>query len=147
MSVTVTAAQVNELRNLTGAGLMDCKKALTEANGDVQGAIDYLRKKGAKVAELRAGRAAAEGVVIAKPSEQSSCFSGSSHCCCSYYIHYSPARPRRQRIPVQRAHPAPAADPDRLRAAGQDATRRAAAGDNQRLRHLRPFRPAGAVEP
>jgi len=68
MSVTVTAAQVNELRNLTGAGLMDCKKALTEANGDIQAAIDYLRKKGAKVAELRAGRAAAEGVVIAKTS-------------------------------------------------------------------------------
>src|SRR5271154_2869038 len=68
MSVTVTAAQVNELRNLTGAGLMDCKKALTEANGDVQAAIDYLRKKGAKVAELRAGRAAAEGVVVAKTS-------------------------------------------------------------------------------
>ncbi len=65
-TVTVTAAQVNELRNLTGAGLMDCKKALTEANGDVQAAIDYLRKKGAKVAELRAGRAAGEGVVIAK---------------------------------------------------------------------------------
>ena len=64
--MTVTAAQVNELRNLTGAGLLDCKKALTEANGDVQAAIDYLRKKGAKVAELRAGRAAAEGVVIAK---------------------------------------------------------------------------------
>ncbi|HWB63370.1 MAG TPA: translation elongation factor Ts [Chitinophagales bacterium] len=68
MTVTVTAAQVNELRNLTGAGLMDCKKALTEANGDMQAAIDYLRKKGAKVAELRAGRAAAEGVVIAKTS-------------------------------------------------------------------------------
>ena len=65
---TVTAAQVNELRNLTGAGLMDCKKALTEAYGDVQAAIDFLRKKGAKVAELRAGRAAAEGVVIAKTS-------------------------------------------------------------------------------
>ncbi len=64
--MTVTAAQVNELRNLTGSGLMDCKKALTEANGDIQAAIDYLRKKGAKVAELRAGRAAAEGVVIAK---------------------------------------------------------------------------------
>src|ERR1043165_1891257 len=63
---TITAAQVNELRNLTGAGLMDCKKALTEANGDIQAAIDFLRKKGAKVAELRAGRAAAEGVVIAK---------------------------------------------------------------------------------
>ena len=67
--MAVTAAQVNELRNLTGAGLMDCKKALTEANGDVQAAIDYLRKKGAKVAELRAGRAAAEGVVIAKTSD------------------------------------------------------------------------------
>ncbi|HLP19183.1 MAG TPA: translation elongation factor Ts [Chitinophagales bacterium] len=66
---TVTAAQVNELRNLTGAGLMDCKKALTESNGDVQAAIDFLRKKGAKVAELRAGRAAAEGVVIAKTSD------------------------------------------------------------------------------
>ena len=65
---TITAAQVNELRNLTGAGMMDCKKALTEANGDVQAAIDFLRKKGAKVAELRAGRAAAEGVVIAKTS-------------------------------------------------------------------------------
>jgi len=68
MATTVTASQVNELRNLTGAGLMDCKKALTEANGDVQAAIDFLRKKGAKVAELRAGRAAAEGVVIAKTS-------------------------------------------------------------------------------
>ncbi|MBK7149966.1 MAG: elongation factor Ts [Bacteroidetes bacterium] len=66
--MTVTAAQVNELRNLTGAGIMDCKKALTEANGDVQAAIDFLRKKGAKVAELRAGRAAAEGVVVAKTS-------------------------------------------------------------------------------
>jgi elongation factor Ts len=66
--MAVTATQVNELRNLTGAGLMDCKKALTEANGDIQAAIDYLRKKGAKVAELRAGRAAAEGVVIAKTS-------------------------------------------------------------------------------
>jgi len=69
--MTVTAAQVNELRNLTGAGIMDCKKALTEANGDVQAAIDFLRKKGAKVAELRAGRAAAEGVVVAKTSADS----------------------------------------------------------------------------
>ena len=58
--MNITAAQVNELRNLTGAGLMDCKKALTEAGGDVQKAIDFLRKKGAKVAELRAGRAAGE---------------------------------------------------------------------------------------
>ncbi len=67
--MAVTAAQVNELRNLTGAGLMDCKKALTESEGDVQKAIDVLRKKGAKVAELRAGRAAVEGVVVAKTSE------------------------------------------------------------------------------
>lgn len=64
--MAVTAQQVNELRNKTGAGLMDCKKALTESNGDIDAAIDYLRKKGAKVAELRAGRAASEGVVIAK---------------------------------------------------------------------------------
>lgn len=64
--MSVTASQVNELRTLTGAGLMDCKKALAESGGDVQKAIDYLRKKGAKVAELRAGRAASEGVVIAK---------------------------------------------------------------------------------
>ncbi|MFN8299398.1 MAG: translation elongation factor Ts [Chitinophagales bacterium] len=66
--MTITASQVNELRNLTGAGLMDCKKALTEAGGDIQKAIDYLRKKGAKVAELRAGRSAGEGLVIAKTS-------------------------------------------------------------------------------
>ncbi|MCD8528830.1 MAG: translation elongation factor Ts [Chitinophagales bacterium] len=64
--MAVTAQQVNELRKQTGAGLMDCKKALTESNGDMQGAIDYLRKKGAKLAELRSGRDANEGVVIAK---------------------------------------------------------------------------------
>ena len=61
----ISAKDVNELRQLTGAGIMDCKKALTEANGDIQAAIDYLRKKGAKVAELRAGRDSNEGVVIA----------------------------------------------------------------------------------
>ena len=65
MSVTVTATQVNELRNLTGAGLMDCKKALTESNGDIQAAIDFLRKKGAKVAEKRAGRESLEGCIVA----------------------------------------------------------------------------------
>lgn len=68
--MTITAAQVNELRNKTGAGLMDCKKALTEAGGDLEKAIDFLRKKGAKVAELRAGRAAAEGVVVAKTNTE-----------------------------------------------------------------------------
>lgn len=64
-ATTITAAMVNELRNLTGAGLMDCKKALTESNGDVQAAIDYLRKKGAKVAEKRAGRESLEGCIVA----------------------------------------------------------------------------------
>lgn len=66
--MAITAQQVKELRDQTGAGLMDCKKALAESNGDMQGAIDYLRKKGAKVAELRSGRDANEGVVIAKTS-------------------------------------------------------------------------------
>ncbi len=49
--VMVTAADVNKLRQQTGAGMMDCKKALMEANGDFEAAIDYLRKKGQKVAE------------------------------------------------------------------------------------------------
>ncbi len=62
----ITASMVNELRVKTGAGLMDCKKALTESNGDFEGAIDYLRKKGQKVAELKAGREAKEGIVVAK---------------------------------------------------------------------------------
>ncbi|MCB0510066.1 MAG: elongation factor Ts [Chitinophagales bacterium] len=66
--MAITAQQVNELRKQTGAGLMDCKKALTESNGDMQGAIDYLRKKGAKLAEIRSGRDANEGAVIAKTS-------------------------------------------------------------------------------
>lgn len=46
--MAITAQQVKELRDSTGAGLMDCKKALAESNGDMQGAIDYLRKKGCK---------------------------------------------------------------------------------------------------
>ncbi len=65
----VTAQAVNELRQKTGAGLMDCKKALTESNGDMQAAIDFLRKKGAKVSELRAGKTANEGVALAKTSD------------------------------------------------------------------------------
>src|SRR5687768_18074882 len=66
--MTITAQAVNELRQKTGAGLMDCKKALAEANGDMEAAIDYLRKKGAKVSELRAGKQANEGVALAKTS-------------------------------------------------------------------------------
>lgn len=66
MSVQITAADVNKLRQQTGAGMMDCKKALTEANGDFEAAVDYLRKKGAKVAASRQDRDSNEGVVIAK---------------------------------------------------------------------------------
>jgi elongation factor Ts len=65
-TVQITAADVNKLRQQTGAGMMDCKKALTEANGDFEGAIDYLRKKGAKVAASRSDRDSKEGVVISK---------------------------------------------------------------------------------
>jgi len=61
--VTITAAQVNELRKATGAGLMDCKKALAETGGDHEKAIDYLRKKGLAAASKKAGRIASEGVV------------------------------------------------------------------------------------
>jgi elongation factor Ts len=62
----ITAAQVNDLRHRTGAGMMDCKKALVEANGNVQDAIDILRKKGQKVAAKRGENEAKEGLVIAK---------------------------------------------------------------------------------
>lgn len=65
-TVQISAADVNKLRQQTGAGMMDCKKALTEANGDFEAAVDYLRKKGAKVAASRQDRESNEGVVIAK---------------------------------------------------------------------------------
>lgn len=66
MSATITASEVNKLRQMTGAGMMDCKKALVEANGDFDAAVDYLRKKGQKVSASRADRDATEGAVIAK---------------------------------------------------------------------------------
>ncbi len=66
MSVTITAADINKLRQATGAGMLDCKKALTESNGDFEGAIDWLRKQGQKVAAKRSDREAKEGVVIAQ---------------------------------------------------------------------------------
>jgi elongation factor Ts len=65
----ITASQVNELRKKTGAGMMDCKKALTEANGDYEKAIDILRKKGAAVAAKRAEKNANEGLVLIKISD------------------------------------------------------------------------------
>jgi elongation factor Ts len=65
-TVQISASDVNKLRQQTGAGMMDCKKALTESNGDFEAAIDYLRKKGAKVAASRQDRESNEGVVISK---------------------------------------------------------------------------------
>ena len=67
--VKVTAAEVNKLRKTTGAGMMDCKKALVEANGDFESAIEILRKKGQKVAAKRADRESSEGVAIAISNE------------------------------------------------------------------------------
>lgn len=66
MSVTITAQDVAKLRAQTGAGMADCRKALVESNGDFEGAIDYLRKKGQKVAANRSDREAKEGVVVAR---------------------------------------------------------------------------------
>ena len=63
--MAVTASMVKELREMTGAGMMDCKKALTETNGDIDEAIEYLRKNGQAKAEKKAGRIAAEGIVMA----------------------------------------------------------------------------------
>lgn len=65
-TLTITAADINKLRQMTGAGMMDCRKALTETNGDFEEAVDWLRKKGAKVAALRGDREAKEGVIIAQ---------------------------------------------------------------------------------
>ena len=67
-TATITAAEINKLRQATGAGMMDCRKALTEANGDFEAAIDWLRKQGQKVAAKRSDREAKEGVIIAKTS-------------------------------------------------------------------------------
>jgi elongation factor Ts len=66
--MTITATDVNNLRKRTGAGMMDCKKALEEANGDAEKAIDILREKGQKVAANRSDRTAKEGSVLAKVS-------------------------------------------------------------------------------
>ena len=65
----ITAQEVNNLRKITGAGMMDCKKALVEAEGNVENAIEILRKKGQKVANKRADKEASEGTVIAKTSD------------------------------------------------------------------------------
>ena len=66
----ITAAEVNKLRKSTGAGMMDCKKALVEADGNFEIAIENLRKKGQKVAAKRADRDSSEGAVIAMVNEE-----------------------------------------------------------------------------
>ncbi len=67
--MSISAKDVSALRKATGAGMMDCKEALKESGGDLDGAMDYLRKKGQKVAAKRADRDATEGVVVVLPSE------------------------------------------------------------------------------
>ena len=69
-TVKITAADVNNLRKQTGAGMMDCKKALTEAEGDFEKAVEILRKKGQKVAANRSDRSATEGYVVAKTNDK-----------------------------------------------------------------------------
>lgn len=64
--MAITAGMVKELREITGAGMMDCKKALNETNGDIEEAVEYLRKNGQAKAEKKAGRIAAEGMVMAE---------------------------------------------------------------------------------
>ena len=68
-TVTISAQDINKLRQMTGAGMLDCRKALTETNGDFEAAIDWLRKQGQKVAAKRSDREAKEGVVIAKTTD------------------------------------------------------------------------------
>lgn len=65
-TATITAQDINKLRQATGAGMMDCRKALTETNGDFEAAIDWLRKQGQKVAAKRSDREAKEGVVVVR---------------------------------------------------------------------------------
>jgi elongation factor Ts len=67
--MAISAQDVNKLRQMTGAGMMDCKKALTEANGDFEAAIDLLRKKGQKVSASRSDRETTEGSVFVKTNE------------------------------------------------------------------------------
>src|SRR5438045_364830 len=68
-TTTISAAEINKLRQATGAGMMDCRKALTETSGDFEAAIDWLRKQGQKVAAKRSDREAKEGVIIAKTAD------------------------------------------------------------------------------
>ena len=64
IKMAITASMVKELREMTGAGMMDCKKALAEVDGDMDKAVEYLREKGLAKAQKKAGRIAAEGIVM-----------------------------------------------------------------------------------
>ena len=70
--MTISAQEVNKLRQMTGSGMMDCKRALLEANGDFDKAIEFLRKKGQKVSASRADRKTSEGIIFTKISEDGS---------------------------------------------------------------------------
>ena len=67
--MAITAAQVKELREMSGAGMMDCKKALTNTDGDLDAAMEYLRENGLAKAAKKAGRIAAEGIVATNVSD------------------------------------------------------------------------------
>ena len=67
--MAITATMVKELREMTGAGMMDCKKALTATDGDMDKAVEFLREKGLATAQKKAGRIAAEGIVMLIVSE------------------------------------------------------------------------------
>ena len=68
--MAISAKEVNKLRQMTGAGMMDCKKALVEADGDFDKAIELLRKKGQKVSASRADRATTEGIVLVRTNDE-----------------------------------------------------------------------------
>src|SRR4028118_908202 len=70
--MSISAQDVNKLRQMTGAGMMDCKKALSEANGDFDAAVDILRKKGQKVSAARSGNATSEGMILTNISKDGS---------------------------------------------------------------------------
>ena len=70
--MAISAQEVNKLRQMTGSGMMDCKKALVEADGDFDKAIEFLRKKGQKVSASRADRETSEGIIFTKTSEDGS---------------------------------------------------------------------------
>ena len=80
-TVAISASDVNKLRQMTGAGMMDCKKALTEANGDFEAAIDLLRKKGQKIAANRQDREAKEGYVFGQIAADSTYGAVVAVCC------------------------------------------------------------------